>query len=314
MKENGGLIDNADAPTTECTVLDNGLTVASQDVFGQMCSIALIVGAGSAHEIQTTPAGDKDYSLGATQMMELLAFRSTTKRGHQDIMTEMENLGGLVQCISNRDSLLYCVDVLKENVEPAMDILADAVLRPKLSSEEVDEGKRIVEFLTAQLAPEVLSRDAVQRAAYLNSPLGHHHFPPLDKLEEINSTQISNFRQKFLFGQNCWLSGSGIEHKALVSLAEKFFSDLPRAASAEEAKSLRTAPLSTYTGGMIINERELVDHFVRVSVAFEIGGWHHDDLVVACVLHQLLGGGNSFSAGGPGKGMYTRLYTEVLNR
>lgn len=28
----------------------------------------------------------------------------------------------------------------------------------------------------------------------------------------------------------------------------------------------------------------------------------------------MMGGGGSFSAGGPGKGMYTRLYTNVLNR
>ena len=29
---------------------------------------------------------------------------------------------------------------------------------------------------------------------------------------------------------------------------------------------------------------------------------------------MLMGGGGSFSAGGPGKGMYTRLYTNVLNQ
>ena len=29
---------------------------------------------------------------------------------------------------------------------------------------------------------------------------------------------------------------------------------------------------------------------------------------------MLLGGGGSFSAGGPGKGMYSRLYLNVLNR
>ena len=33
-----------------------------------------------------------------------------------------------------------------------------------------------------------------------------------------------------------------------------------------------------------------------------------------CVLNMMMGGGGSFSAGGPGKGMYTRLYTNVLNR
>jgi len=32
------------------------------------------------------------------------------------------------------------------------------------------------------------------------------------------------------------------------------------------------------------------------------------------VLNTLMGGGASFSAGGPGKGMYTRLYQNILNR
>lgn len=33
-----------------------------------------------------------------------------------------------------------------------------------------------------------------------------------------------------------------------------------------------------------------------------------------CVLNTMMGGGASFSAGGPGKGMYTRLYQNILNR
>ena len=32
------------------------------------------------------------------------------------------------------------------------------------------------------------------------------------------------------------------------------------------------------------------------------------------VLNTLMGGGGSFSAGGPGKGMYSRLYNRVLNK
>ena len=42
---------------------------------------------------------------------------------------------------------------------------------------------------------------------------------------------------------------------------------------------------------------------------------HKDpDFVAYCVLNMMMGGGGSFSAGGPGKGMYTRLYLNVLNR
>ena len=44
---------------------------------------------------------------------------------------------------------------------------------------------------------------------------------------------------------------------------------------------------------------------VRVAVAMRApeGGWHSKDLIALCVLQTLLGGGDSFSAGGPGKGM-----------
>lgn len=40
------------------------------------------------------------------------------------------------------------------------------------------------------------------------------------------------------------------------------------------------------------------------------------DLVPITLLQTLMGGGSMFSAGGPGKGMYSRLYnvTPILNR
>jgi len=40
----------------------------------------------------------------------------------------------------------------------------------------------------------------------------------------------------------------------------------------------------------------------------------HEDFVPFCVLQTLMGGGGSFSAGGPGKGMFSQLYTDVLNK
>jgi processing peptidase subunit alpha len=53
--------------------------------------------------------------------------------------------------------------------------------------------------------------------------------------------------------------------------------------------------------------------FTHFMLAFPTVGWADDDVVPVCVVDTLLGGGSSFSAGGPGKGMYSRLYREVLN-
>lgn len=54
--------------------------------------------------------------------------------------------------------------------------------------------------------------------------------------------------------------------------------------------------------------------FTHIHVAFEGLPIGSDDIYALATLQTLLGGGGSFSAGGPGKGMYSRLYTNVLNQ
>ncbi|THH27669.1 hypothetical protein EUX98_g6518 [Antrodiella citrinella] len=53
--------------------------------------------------------------------------------------------------------------------------------------------------------------------------------------------------------------------------------------------------------------------FDHLYLAFEGVGIHDEDVYTLATMQVLLGGGGSFSAGGPGKGMYSRLYTHILN-
>ncbi|PWN35551.1 LuxS/MPP-like metallohydrolase [Meira miltonrushii] len=68
-----------------------------------------------------------------------------------------------------------------------------------------------------------------------------------------------------------------------------------------------------YTGGELYEERGDMD-FTHLYVAFEGLSIRDDDIYALATLQMLLGGGGSFSAGGPGKGMYSRLYSNVLNQ
>ncbi|KAF2762621.1 mitochondrial processing peptidase alpha subunit [Pseudovirgaria hyperparasitica] len=52
----------------------------------------------------------------------------------------------------------------------------------------------------------------------------------------------------------------------------------------------------------------------HINLAFEALSIESPDIYALAILQILLGGGGSFSAGGPGKGMYSRLYTNVLNQ
>ncbi|MCJ1288660.1 Mitochondrial-processing peptidase subunit alpha [Xylographa carneopallida] len=52
----------------------------------------------------------------------------------------------------------------------------------------------------------------------------------------------------------------------------------------------------------------------HIHLAFEALPISSPNIYALATLQTLLGGGGSFSAGGPGKGMYSRLYTHVLNQ
>lgn len=103
------------------------------------------------------------------------------------------------------------------------------------------------------------------------------------------------------------LAAANVDHDTLVSHAEKHLARVPAGSG-----SLPEAP-AHYTGGWARSTAASSGGGGHVAIGFESLSWAHEDLVPLCVLRTLLGGGSSFSSGGPGKGMYTRLYTGVLN-
>ncbi|KAL8661851.1 MAG: hypothetical protein Q9202_005209 [Teloschistes flavicans] len=77
---------------------------------------------------------------------------------------------------------------------------------------------------------------------------------------------------------------------------------------------------SHYTGGFMSlpnlpqPANPALPHLSHIHLAFEALPISSEDIYALATLQTLLGGGGSFSAGGPGKGMYSRLYTNVLNQ
>jgi processing peptidase subunit alpha len=132
---------------------------------------------------------------------------------------------------------------------------------------------------------------------------------PLDSIDSLGASTVRQYLET-----NVWknpegivIAGAGIGHDELVDMAKFHFGGL-------EQSTARQTVASIYRGGECKLEISTLDGMTRVGVALEVGGWSSNDLVPGCVLQTLLGGGNSFSAGGPGKGMYSRLYRQVLNR
>lgn len=124
------------------------------------------------------------------------------------------------------------------------------------------------------------------------------------KLAQMNPRLIADFVSDNFTPDRIVLSVANVDHALLVDAAQASLGSL----TGESADSI-DAP--RYTGG---SSTIAADGAAHVAIGFKGVSWQDDDLVPVCVLHTLLGGGGSFSSGGPGKGMYTRLYSEILNK
>lgn len=94
-------------------------------------SIGLYVDCGSIYE---TPV-----SLGASHLLERMAFKSTRNRSHLRIVREVEAIGGNVQASASREQMGYTYDALKTYVPEMVELLVDCVRNPVFLDWEVNE-------------------------------------------------------------------------------------------------------------------------------------------------------------------------------
>lgn len=301
-------------PTTEITTLENGIRVVSQETYGQVSTVGVVVDVGSRHETR--------HQWGVAHLWELVAFSSTKQYPNAIVLQQLlQDWGGTRLVNTGREQSLVCIDILRPNVERAMELLHQVLIEPQFLPEEVEDAKRTMEFQALDMPPELIMEEALQTAAYgIDQQLGKPHFCPPECLQSLNADVLHEFWNDNVLAhpQDIVVGGAGIGHDQLVDLAQQHFgatwphveASSPQAAQSHQDRTVR----SIYRGGECRVEKATMDGFTRVALAFELDGWHSKDLVPCCVLQTLLGGGNSFSAGGPGKGMYSRLYRQVLNR
>ena len=315
--------DALEAPVTEMTTLANGVRVVSQETMRQCSTLCALVKVGSRYE--------SDENAGVTHMLEQMAFRSTTTRSWADMVGALESIGGVTTVAASREEIMYTVDVLREGAPEAMELLADAVARPGLLDEELAEARQIVGILLehGREMPQGLVMEEMTTVAFggKSTSLGRPLFADPERTVKGDNganhlvptvNHVRDFHEAHFVGENIVVSAAGLDHAEAVALAEAHFGSMPQRSperSRDATLALRAAATESvpYTGGSQLVSVENLP-FTHVGIGFETGGWHDKDLVPACVLIAMLGGGDSFSAGGPGKGMYSRLYRKVLNQ
>jgi len=304
--------------TTQVTTLSNGLRVASEQKFGQFCTVGVCIDSGSRYEVA--------YPSGISHFLEKISYSSTQKFNSKDeILLRLEKYGGICDCQSTRDTFLYAASIDRRGLEATLEILGDVVLRPQIRDDELDMVRQAIryEIEDAEMNPtqEVFGVEGIHAAAFANNTVGLPKVCPEKNIDVINRKTLMHYLCNHHTPERMVVAGVGVEHQQLVEYAQKYFVE---AKPTWEGEKRITPDGSTaqYTGGIITREKDLSNASLgptpfpelgHVTIGLEGVSHQHPDFIAFCVLSMLMGGGGSFSAGGPGKGMYSRLYTNVLN-
>ena len=249
---------------------------------------------------------------------------------------------------------MYQSAIFSQDLERVVSLFSDVVCNPTIAPAEVDEQRMTAMYEIEEIwsKPEMILPEILHTAAYQGNTLGNPLLCPPESLENMSSELIKGYMKDWYRPERMVIAACGTDHDQVVKLADKYFGHLGKSSEpldsvethaealrrqAAEAinddsssivksffKSSPKQPKNTYdiatqpahyTGGTSFLDVGKDDApLTHVYVAFEGLSINDPDIYSLATLQILLGGGGSFSAGGPGKGMYSRLFTNVLNQ
>lgn len=182
-----------------------------------------------------------------------------------------------------------------------------------------------------RIDPEQVLQDMIHSAAYGNQTLGNPKLCPVENHSQINSKSIYSYMKTLYRPERMVIGCVGTDHGEFVNIVKENF-DNKKPLWLENSQLTDSkydsvkldSTKAKWLGGHCIIERDLsvlcqgqnqLPELAHLVIGLESPAYNEEkDFVASCVINTLMGGGGSFSAGGPGKGMYSRLYTNVLNR
>jgi zinc protease len=167
------------ASTAQKWILPNGLTIIVQeDRSAPVASVQAWCATGSIYE-------DQHLGAGLSHILEHMLFKGTKTRSTNQIAQKIQDVGGYINAYTSFDRTVFWIDVPKDGVSSALDILADAMMNSTLPPEEYQKEQEVIrrEFAMGMDDPDRMTGLLLFATAYQRHP---YRFPVIGELEIYN--------------------------------------------------------------------------------------------------------------------------------
>ena len=243
------------------------------------------VTATLALDVDGFKEGDK---AGLADMSGQLLQRGTTTKSKAELDEAVEFLGGSLSTSSQYAS----VSSLKSNFPKLMELMSEVILRPALSSDELEKVRKqtISGIESSKDDADAISNNVMKKLVYG----ANHAFGEITTVKTVNAIKVDdvkNFIKTYWIPNNAYLIFVGdIDPANAKLLAEKNFGTWAKGTFTQPVYEKPATPATTYVA--IIDRPASVQSVVTIATTVNLTKGSPND-IPSNVMNNILGGGFS---------------------
>ncbi len=271
--------------TAQKWVLPDGLTVIVQeDHSAPVASVQAWCATGSVDE-------DERLGAGLSHILEHMLFKGTKTQSSNAIAQKIQDVGGYINAYTSFDRTVFWIDVPKDGVATALDVLADAMMNSTLPPQEYQKEQEVIrrEFAMGFDDPDRMAGQLLFATAYQRHP---YRLPVIGEMEVYNQlTQeqvMQYYKSRYVPNNLTFVVVGDVDAAKIRQQLTDFFKIYPE-------KSLK--PLFIPQEPPQLGRRDAHNPFAteltRLSLAWHVPEVTHPDVPALDLLSIILGEGRS---------------------
>ena len=265
--------------------LPNGLTIIVQeDHSAPVASVQAWCATGSIDE-------DEHLGAGLSHILEHMLFKGTKTRSTNVIAQKIQDVGGYINAYTSFDRTVFWIDVPKDGIATALDVLADAMMNSTLPPEEYQKEQEVIrrEFAMGLDDPDRVVGLRLFATAYQRHP---YRFPVIGEIEIYNQLTheqvMQYYKTRYVPNNLTFVVAGDVDAEKVRQQLTEFFKAYPE-------KSLK--PLFIPEEPPQLGRREVHEEFAteltHLSLAWHIPEVTNPDVPALDLLSSILGDGRS---------------------
>jgi len=216
--------------------LPNGIRLVHAFVVAKVAHCGVFINAGTRDETES--------QHGIAHFIEHVIFKGTEKRNVFQVLNRLENVGADLNAYTTKEETCIYATFLPVYYHRTLELISDICFHSTFPEKEINKEKEVVidEIKSYQDTPGDQIFDDFEDLVFQRHPLGKNILGTPKNVKRFTGEDLRRFISDNYHSDQIVISSVGnIEMKKLISLVEKYFSEIPVNRRKDERK-----PFSLY--------------------------------------------------------------------